>query len=179
MAGGSLARRYARAMLNIGLEQKNVEVIGREVAALAGAMASSPELAAAMANPAFPRSDREKVLVAVLGRLGASQTTVNFTRLLLDRERLTALSDIARELAVLIDEEAGRARAVVTSARPLSSAQLSRLVKALASLSGKKILAETREDPDLLGGVIAQVGDQVYDGSLRTQLRQLRGAMTA
>lgn len=177
MAAGSLARRYARALLELGIEQKNLEALGKEVTDLADAVASSRELAETLANPAFPRSDREKILTAVLARLGASQTTVNFTRLLLDRERVTALPDIARELATLIDEHAGRERAVVTSARPLSSSQLSRLVKALEELSGKKILAETREDPSLIGGVVAQVGDQVYDGSLRTQLRQLRGSM--
>lgn len=177
MAAGSLARRYARALLEIGLEEKNLEELGKEVSDLAAAVASSSELTETLTNPAFPRSDRDKILSAVLSRLGASQTTVNFTRLLLDRERVAALPDIARELAVLIDENAGRVRAVITAARPLSSAQLSRLIKALEELSGKKILAETREDPALIGGVVAKVGDQVYDGSLRTQLSQLRRSM--
>jgi F-type H+-transporting ATPase subunit delta len=179
MSSGSLARRYARALLAIGLEEKNLEQLGKEVRGLAAAIAESDELAETLSNPAFPRSDREKVLVAVLDRLKAKKTTVNFTRLLLDRERVGVLPDISRELDVMIDDHAGRVRAVVTSAKPLTSAQLSRLVKALEKLSGKKILVETLEDTGLLGGVVAQVGDQVYDGSLRTQLRQLRGAMTA
>lgn len=177
MSSGSLARRYARALLGLGLEEKNLEQLGKEVGSLAAAVTESAELAETLSNPAFPRSDREKILLAVLDKLKARKTTINFTRLLLDRERVGALPDISRELDAMIDEHAGRVRAVVTSAKPLTSAQLSRLVKALEQLSGKKILVETREDSALLGGVIAQVGDQVYDGSLRTQLRQMRSAL--
>lgn len=173
MATGSLARRYARALLQIGLEEKNLDQLGKDVQSLAAAVASSDELAETLSNPAFPRSDREKVLVAILEKIKANKTTVNFTRLLLDRERVSAIPDISRELDAMIDDHAGRARAVVTSAVALSSRQLQSVVKALEKKSGKKVLAETREDPDLIGGVVAQVGDQVYDGSLRTQLRQL------
>ena len=174
MSSGSLARRYARALLDIGLEEKNLEELGKEVSQLAEAIKGSDELSATLSNPTFPRSEREKVLVAVLEKLGASKTTVNFTRLLLERERVSALGDIDRALSQMIDENAKRIRAVVVSAKPLSSAQLSRVVKALEKKSGKKILVETREDKDLLGGVVARVGDQVYDGSLRTQLRGMR-----
>lgn len=177
MSSGSLARRYARALLALGLEEKNLEQLGKDVRNLATAVSESAELAETLSNPAFPRSDREKILLAVLDKLKAKKTTVNFTRLLLDRERVPVLPDISRELDAMIDEHAGRVRAVVTSAKPLTSAQLSRLVKALEQLSGKKILVETREDSALLGGVVAQVGDHVYDGSLRTQLRQMRAVL--
>lgn len=177
MSSGSLARRYARALLALGLEDKNLEQLGKDVRNLATAIRESGELAEALSNPAFPRSDREKILIAVLERLKAKKTAVNFTKLLLDRERVAALPDISRELDAMIDEHAGRVRAEVTSAKPLTSAQLSRLVKALETMSGKKILVETFEDAALLGGVVAKVGDQVYDGSLRTQLRQLRTSL--
>ncbi len=173
MSSGSLARRYARALLEIGLEEKSLEVIGRDVAQLSLAIAKSKELRETLSNPVFPRSEREKVLIAVLDKLKASPTTANFTRLLLDRERVNVLPDISRALNNMIDEHSKRIRAVVTSAKPLTSAHLQRLVKALEKKSGKKILVETREDAALLGGIIAQVGDHVYDGSLRTQLREM------
>ncbi len=178
MSSGTLGRRYARALLDIGLADKTLETIGKEVGQLASAIASSSELELTLSNPAFPKSEREKVLIAILTKLGASKTTVNFTRLLLERERMGALPDINRALSQMIDEHAQRVRAVVTSASPLSSAQLSRLVKVLEKKSGKKILVETREDSELLGGVVAQVGDEVYDGSLRTQLRQMSKQLT-
>jgi F-type H+-transporting ATPase subunit delta len=174
MASGSLARRYARALLEIGVAEKRYEQLGREVAVLAEAVRSSRELAETLTNPAFPRDDREKVLKAVMHRLGTSPTVVNFTRLLLDRERVAALPDISRELAVMIDELAGRVKALVTSAQALSVTQEQQLMRTLEGMSGKKVELEKVQDPDILGGVIAKVGDMVYDGSLRTQLERLR-----
>lgn len=178
MASGSLARRYARAVFQIGLEEGNFERIGREVSVLAAAFGESKELTHTVSNPAFPRAERDKVLRALLQRLGASQTVVNFTRLLLERERLFAVQDIARELAAMIDEHAGRVKAKITSAAPLSPTQQEQVVRALEGMSGKKVEAEVGQDPALLGGVVAQVGDTVYDGSLRTQLERLRQGLT-
>ncbi|HWM85732.1 MAG TPA: ATP synthase F1 subunit delta [Kofleriaceae bacterium] len=179
MITGSVARRYARALLLIGVDEGNLERIGREVGTLAGALKRSEELAQTLANPVFPRSDREKVLRALLDRIGATKAVINFTRLLLDRERVNALPAIARELDRMIDERAGRVAARVTSATPLDEQQKKRLVKTLESLSGKKVDMAVEHDPSLLGGVVAQVGDVVYDGSLRTQLERIRQDLVA
>ncbi|HLU68867.1 MAG TPA: ATP synthase F1 subunit delta [Kofleriaceae bacterium] len=177
MISGSIARRYAKALLQIGIDDGNYERLGREVRALARAVKSSPELAQTLSNPAFPRADREKVLKAVLQRLGASQVVVNFTRLLLERERLGILADISRELDAMIDARAGRVIAQVTSAAPLDAAQRDRLTRTLEKISGKKVDVQIAQDPALLAGVVAKVGDTVYDGSLRTQLEKMRTSM--
>jgi F-type H+-transporting ATPase subunit delta len=174
MASGSLARRYARALMQIGIEHGNYKRIGGDVRKLSDAYVSSPELKAMLTNPAFLRDDREKILRAILQSIGATDITVNFTRLLLDRERVSAITDIARELDAMIDEEIGRVSAVITSAVPLTADQQTRVVQALEKLTGKQVNAETRHDPELLGGVVAEVGDVIYDGSLRTQLNQMR-----
>ena len=71
-----------------------------------------------------------------------------------------------------------RVTAEVTSARPLDPSQLSKITAALEKLSGKKVNVRRKEDPDLLGGVVAKVGDVVYDGSLRTQLRTIRDELS-
>ena len=174
MIAGSLSRRYARALLDIGVDNNNYEALGREIRALADALRSSSELVEALSNPAFPRSDRQKVLEALFPRLGASQITRNFTLLLLDRDRMRILPDVARELEAMINEKAGRVGATVVSATKLTPMQLDALKKALEKLSGKTVEMHKSEDPELLGGVVAKVGDVVYDGSLRTQLEQIR-----
>jgi F-type H+-transporting ATPase subunit delta len=174
MISGSIARRYARALMAIGVDDGSYEQLGRELAGLADAMQISAELAATLSNPAFPRSDRKKVLEAILQRLGASRTIRNFTLLLLDRERLGIVPAVARELAAMIDEKVGRVSAEVVSATPLAPAQVAKLQRKLEQLSGKSVRMSTTADPELLGGVVAQVGDIVYDGSLRTQLRKIR-----
>lgn len=177
MPTGSIARRYARALMGIGIEDGTYEAMGGQIGALARAMKTSTELTEALSNPAFPRADRRKIVQALLERIQATKTVESFVMLLLERERISALPDIARELDRMIDERAGRIAADVVSAQPLTDAQLARLKGALEKLSGKQVQISKREDPALLGGVVAKVGDVVYDGSLRTQLDQMRTSL--
>jgi F-type H+-transporting ATPase subunit delta len=178
MSGGSLARRYAKALMEIGTEDGSYQRIGQDVSSMAKAIAASAELHEILSNPVFPRDDREKIVMAILQRIGASKTTINFSKLLLDRERMNILPDIHRELSAMIDEKSGQVTAEVSSAVPLTPMQQNELKSALESVSGKKIQIVTKEDPSLLGGVVARVGDLVYDGSLRTQLQELRRSLT-
>ncbi len=170
MITGSLARRYARAVMQLqGLPQ-----IAADLRVLAKAMATSAELVTTLSNPAIRRNDRRKVIDALLQRAGAQPTTKNLVYLLLDGERMSSLPAISRELDAMIEAKAGRVAATITSAKPLEAGQVSQITTALEKLSGKKVEVTRKEDPALLGGVVAQVGDVVYDGSLRTQLRGLR-----
>jgi F-type H+-transporting ATPase subunit delta len=77
----------------------------------------------------------------------------------------------------LADEAAGRAKARVRTAQPLSAEQQQRLARALAARAGRAVELEVEVDPTLVGGLVAQLGDTVYDGSLQTQLAQLRSAL--
>ena len=178
MAAGSLSRRYAKAVLEIGQTNGNLDKMGADLRALAKAMKESPELQSSLTNPAIRRADRRKVVDALLTRLGAQPHTKNLVYLLLDGERLSALPGISRELDSMIEAKGGRVTAEVVSAKPLDAGQLSQITLALEKLSGKKVDVTKREDASLLGGVIAKVGDVVYDGSLRTQLRNLRDELT-
>lgn len=174
MITGSLGRRYAKAILALGTEQNNLDRVGADLRGLAAAMKTSPELVSALSNPAIRRADRKKVIDALLGKLGATQLTKTVISLLLDRERLGSLPSISRELDAMIEARAGKVSAEIVSAQPLSKAQLDSIVATLEKISGKHVEVEKREDPALLGGVVAKLGDTVYDGSLRTQLRTLR-----
>jgi F-type H+-transporting ATPase subunit delta len=174
MSAGSLSRRYAKALMEIGIDVGSYQRIGQDVASMAKAMKDSTQLSDLLGSPVFPRSEREKIVQALLQRIGASKTVLNFCMLLLDRERMSALPDISRELSAMIDEKSGQVIAQVTSAVPLSGEQRSQLKTTLEGLSGKTIVIEAKHDATLLGGVIAKVGDLVYDGSLRTQLQELR-----
>ena len=174
MQAGSLARRYARALMEIAVDKNLVDKLGADLRGLAQAMKTAPELAEVLASTSHPRAARRRVLDAIAQRLGAHDVIKTFTYLLLDKERLAAIPDISRELDVMIEARAGKVQAEVTSAVPLTPAQLAQITTTLEKLSGKKIVLSKKEDPSLLGGVVAKVGDVVYDGSLRTQLRTLR-----
>jgi F-type H+-transporting ATPase subunit delta len=174
MIAGSIARRYARALLDIGVAQGNFEKLGDELDGLGAMYSGSRDLAEALTNPVFPQAKRRAVLEEVLGRAGVTAVTRNFVLLLLDRERLPYLPAIARELRVMVDERAGRVRVTLTSARPLPAGHVGDVQAALERATGKKVLLDKKEDAALLGGVVAKVGDVVYDGSVRTQLEQMR-----
>lgn len=174
MAAGSLSRRYARAIMELATDAKVTDKVGADLRNLAAAYKTEPALGDVLGNASFPRAKRRAIVDALLTRLGAQPLTKTFLSYLLDKERLAVVPDIAREVDAMIEEKAGRVHAEITSAAPLSAAQLTQLTATLEKLSGKKVVVAKKEDPDLLGGVVAKVGDVVYDGSLRTQLRVLR-----
>ena len=174
MITGSLARRYAKALLEIGIAQQTYDALGKELDRAADTLRSSPELRLALENPVFSLEKRKLIMDELSRRLALSRPVRNFIMLLLDKGRIAALPDIARVHRTLIDEHAGRMRATVTSARPLDPMLETRLKTALEKSSGKVVLFDKREDPAILGGLVTQLGDTVYDGSVRTQLQQLR-----
>ena len=174
MVLGSIARRYAKALLEIGIQQQTYDALGKELDRLADTFAKSPELKMALENPVFPLEKRRHVLDELARRLALSKVVRNFVMLLLDKGRIGSLPDIARAHRALVDEHAGRVRAVLTSARPVDPALEARLKNALEKQSGKTVILEKREDPAILGGLITQLGDLVFDGSVRTQLAQMR-----
>ena len=178
MAAGSLARRYAKAVLEIGTENKILDKMGADLRSLSKAMKDSAELQSVLTNPAIRRADRRRVIDGLLSAIGAQPLTKNLVYLLLDSERLSSVPDISREVDAMIEARSGRITAEVVSAKPLELAQLTEITVALEKLSGKKVTVTKREDESLLGGVIAKLGDKVYDGSLRTQLRNLRDELT-
>jgi len=175
---GSLARRYAKAAVQIGRDHKSLDRIGADLRGFAKMMKESEELVSLLTNPAIRRADRRKVVDALLGKLGVAPVSKNLVYLLLDGERMSTLPAISREVDAMIEASAGRVTAEVVSAKPLSDSQVQQITAALERLSGKKVDIHKREDAELLGGVVALVGDVVYDGSLRSQLDNIRDELT-
>lgn len=178
MVTGSLSRRYAKAIFDIGSQQGDLTKLGQDIRSLAKAMNESRELQSVLTNPAIRRSDRRRVVDGLLQSIGVQTASRNLVYILLEGERMANVPGISRALDEMIEAKAGRVTAEVTSAKPLDPSQLSQINAALEKLSGKKVSVTTRQDPELLGGVIAKVGDTVYDGSLRTQLRTLRDELS-
>lgn len=174
MAAGSLGRRYAKALLAIGVESQTYDAIGKELERMAGTFAASPDLRAALSNPSFQSDKRRAVVEDLIKRLALSKPVRNFVLLLLDKGRIDKLPDIARAYQTLVDEHANRVRATVTSPKPLDAATSDRIKKALEKRTGKTVVLEKREDPSLLGGIVTQLGDTLFDGSVKTQLEQMR-----
>jgi F-type H+-transporting ATPase subunit delta len=114
------------------------------------------------------------VLEQILPRVAPTPEVQRLALLLLERRRILLLPAIARAYRDFADAHTGRVRAKVTSAEPLSAAALDRVRRSLEERTGKKVIVEPAVDAGLIGGVVAQVGDLVLDGSVRTQLADLR-----
>ncbi len=170
---GSVARRYAKALMAIGVDTKKFEIFGKELEKFAGLL-EHKELQDALENPSIVMSKRKAILDALIKRLHPTKTMQCFLLLLMDRDRIGALPGICREYQVLADKHAGRMRAKVTSAQRLDLAMTSRLKGALEKKTGKKIILEQTTDPELIGGLVTQLGSIVFDGSIRTSLEQMR-----
>ena len=174
MIASSVARRYARALLSLGLEEGRFEQYGDELEAVLEAIRANRELGLFLGKPGYAQQQRHGAVDAVAGALNLSPLTVNFLGLLVDRQRIGDLAQIARSYRTMVDQQAGRIRATVTSARPLSDDELTRLRDAIGRMTGRSVVLESRTDSSLIGGVVAQVGSTMLDGSLRTQLERMR-----
>ena len=175
--GGSIARRYARALFGMGVDAGNFEQLGRELGELAELWGDSAELRQALENPVFAASEKRAVLQTLLPRVTPTAEVQRFVLLLMERRRIVLLPAIARAYRDMTDAHLGRVRAQVTSAEPLAAPVLDRVRKALEQRTGKQVIVETAVDPDLIGGVVARVGDLILDGSVRTQLSDLRAKL--
>jgi F-type H+-transporting ATPase subunit delta len=171
---GSVARRYARALFQIGVDMGTYEAFGQELSDLAALFQGSTELRQTMVNPVFKPSEKRAILEKILPRVAPSPIVQRFALLLLERGRIVLLTSLARAYRELADAHAGRVRAVVTSAAPLAPADLERVRKSLERRTKKTVMLEAEVDPNLIGGLVARVGDLVLDGSVRTQLDTLR-----
>jgi len=178
MRVSAVARRYARALFSIAQEEGSAEAVRRELDGLLRLLDENRGLHDAIFRPLHPASERRAVLRAVCERLGTSKLLRNFCAFLIDQRRVVELDAIRQAYGQLADLEAGRTRARVVSATPLDDAQRSRLQRALSERTGKQVQLEERVDPKLIGGAVASVGGLLFDGSLRTQLEQLRTSLT-
>jgi F-type H+-transporting ATPase subunit delta len=175
MGDRSIARRYAKALIDVAGEANQVEAITNDLARLAEASRNNGgELFHALSNPVFTVDERKHVLDAVLSRLGVQRTTRNVLMLLLDKGRFNALPEVAEEYAAMADSRANRARVVVETAEPMSPQLEAEVRASLERVTGKAVVLQTRVNPDLIGGMVARVGSKVYDASIRARLEDIR-----
>lgn len=177
MPAATAPRRYARALFALASEEGRVDAVRGELRRLGEALEASAQLREVLLEPLHPTGERRRVLEALATRLDASPLLHRFYAYLIDQRRLVAFDAIEAEFVRLADQAAGRTKAKVRTAQPLSEAQQSRLARALAARVGRAVELEIEVDPELVGGLVAQLGDTVYDGSLRTQLAQLRSVL--
>jgi len=172
MKGSRVAKRYARALLELadrGLEEK----WGVELERLA-AMADSPELVERLSSPELSEQLRQEAMAKIAERMDLSFPLRSFAVVVARHGRIRELSAIAEAYRDLVDEMLGRERATLTFAIQPSDDEVERVVAGLEAIAGKKIIPTVKIDGALIGGVTAELGGKIYDGSLASRLDEAR-----
>ena len=172
MLKGAIARRYAGAIFDIGVKQNTLDRTLEDVQEIAK-LFSIRKLAYLLREPNIPAERKEKAIRQGLASK-VLPTSLNLALLVVQRELVDLMPNIARELNQLVLDHKNEAKAEVITATQLDETTQSQVQRALERMTGKKIMLETRVQPNILGGVVARVGDQVIDGSVERRLKLLQ-----
>lgn len=178
MLESSVARRYARALFSLAQEAGagSIDTVSAQLGAVAQALSVS-DASQALLSPGTPPA-RQSAAVASLAP-SLAPLLVSFLGLLIERGRFDGLPQISAAFSSMVDLAQGRVRATVTAAQALTEQDLVHVQQALAKATGKTITLSAAVDPALIGGMTADVGGVLYDGSIKTQLAKLRESLKA
>jgi F-type H+-transporting ATPase subunit delta len=172
-----LIQGYAQALFSVAEAEGELSLVEDELYRFGKTVESAPELRDALTDPALPPSRKRAVLEELLGGR-ANGHTLNLLAFLVEQGRARDLQRIMTALAEVAAERRRKAVAEVRAAVPLDDDQRVRLAEALSKATGKDIELKVLVDPDVIGGVVARVGDQVFDGSVRRKLEIAREQLT-
>lgn len=164
---------YAVAMLEVAGAEGNLDTVEDELFKVARAIDANDALRESLTDQRLAIEVRQGIVEDLIGGR-ASTTTTALVSFIVGAGRARDLPEIIDELVTLAGESRAEAVAIVTSAIPLDDATTKRLAKALTKRFGHKVAVKVVVDPDIVGGLVTQVGDTVIDGSIRSRLEQLR-----
>lgn len=172
-----IAKRYSRALFNLAEEEKAIEQYGKELDEFNDVLKQYPDLGNALRNPLYPGATKKALFQKVTADSEMSPVMKSFLNLLIEKKRIQHLPDISDYYHRLIDEHSNIARAMVKAAIKLQQPELDDIAATLEKKVGKKIVVEFQQDQSLLGGVFAQIGDFVLDGSVKRQLLNFKESL--
>jgi F-type H+-transporting ATPase subunit delta len=173
MLRGAVGARYAEALYEIAERENAVDAIEQELKAIEAIIRENRDLQKVLYHPRITPEDKKGIMVDLLsGKVSA--VTMEFMKLLVDRQREQFLSDIVAYYVSLANQSRNVTEAGVSSAVELTAEEKRQLAGLLNKLTGKKVETSYSVDPSLIGGVVVRIGDRVIDGSIRTRLATLR-----
>jgi F-type H+-transporting ATPase subunit delta len=174
MTSRAAAARYARALFDVIVKQRDPAGAEAELAAFAEAMGTHEGLARIVANPAVPASRKHAIVQAIVDRMKPSTEVAKLLLLLAERDRLTILRELVEAYRSRLLDYQQIVRAQVTTAVALGEPQRAALEQRLARATGRTVTLDTKVDPAIIGGAVTKVGSVVYDSSISRQLAKLR-----
>jgi F-type H+-transporting ATPase subunit delta len=169
-----VAKRYAKALVALAKEHGRLAETGEQLTRLTQLIEEIPELQALLYNPAIVRRLKDDLLAELAQRIQIGAMELNFVRTLLEKGRLPQMPDIVALYTVLAEEAQNRLRVRVRSAFPLPPALQEEVRQRFAHYTSKEIVIDQELDPSLIGGMVAQMGSLVLDGSIRNELLRIK-----
>lgn len=174
MIGSSITRRYAEALISIGVEEGKSDIFEVELSKINDTLTENPELRSIIYSSIHSSSERKGILTDIAKKIGVSKETGNFINLLIDKNRIEFLPHILKRYEELLDQIAGRIRAEVILAKVTSEDLTEKIKETFEKFTGKEVVLEIKEDPDIIGGIITKLGNVIFDGSIKTQLERVK-----
>jgi F-type H+-transporting ATPase subunit delta len=178
MTRRTTALRYARALLDVAIAEADPVAVETQLADATDAFTGHAGLWQVMINPAVPAPKKRAVVDSLLPQLDVSPVLQKTLQMLASRDRIALLPDLLEAYRSRLLDHQKVVRADVTSAVPLPADRVQKLQQELAALTGRTVVMTSATDPSIIGGVVAQIGSTVYDGSIRRQLEKIREKLT-
>lgn len=174
MISFTIAKRYARAFLEIGLQEKAVKVFGEELKSFAELLRANPKLRHILFSSIYASPIRKGIVQALSTSMHLSLRTKEFIELLIDRERMNHFFEILKAYENLGDEILNRQRVTVITPIDLPLGVVEAIKVQLEKKTGKEILLAVEKDQSLIGGVLVKIGNTIYDGSILKQMQKIK-----
>lgn len=179
MSFGSLARRYAQALLELAREQASLATSLQELQAFTTMVQEHHELRELMSSQELETEKKVRVITELASQLKLSTLVTHFLLVLAHQDRLAALADIAREFTRLVDRDLEQARATLVTASAIPPPVGGGIRRALEAKTGQKILLKEEIDPSILGGLLLKLEGRLWDASVKGQLQKIKEQMLA
>jgi F-type H+-transporting ATPase subunit delta len=166
--------RYAKSLADVAFEENVVDTVTGDLRTYGEIFKAVPGVLEAFHSPSVPRETKEKVLGKLMAQYPVTPIAANFMRILLEHNRIRYFQQILEGFIKSVNERMGIVSARITAAAPLSQQEQNDLEKRLAGITGKATNIEFQTDESLLGGIVVQIGSTVFDGSIQTQLADMK-----
>ncbi len=177
MNENTLAKRYASALAELATEAESLDTVHGELNGFIELINATPALASRLTNPTEPESVQRALIATYVDQSGCSKLTANFLNLLVAKRRIGLIEAMAAAFNQVVEERSGRLTVQVRTPKELTATHSKQLNTTLSQITGKEVQLDIQLEPDLLGGMVVQIGSVMMDYSLRNRINRLHAQM--
>jgi F-type H+-transporting ATPase subunit delta len=173
MSSGAVGKRYAKALFEVASDKQQLDLVEQDLMLIDQVLAQNPAFISFLQHPQLDKQLKKKEFNQVFeGQV--SETVLTFMNLLIDSDREDAIEGITESYIRQANEARGLVDAKVVSMKPLTDEEKSNLSERFSQILNKKIRIHNEVDSSIIGGIIVQIGDRLYDGSVRGKLHRFK-----